>query len=76
MSDIMILDQAVLKLFCLQVSFTTHMPKSENVDNSVKYLHNLPKVNQAIYTLDTNCMPYNMTLAQAVIKILWSKGPL
>ena len=26
-----------------------------------------------LYTLDTNCMPYIMILAQAVIQILWSQ---
>ena len=35
----------------------------------------LPKVNQVIYTLDTICMP-NMTLAQAVLQIFSSQGPL
>ena len=35
-----------------------------------------PKVNQVIYTLDTNCMPNVMILAQAVIHIVWSQGPL
>ena len=28
----------------------------------------LPNVDQALYTLDTNCMPYIMILAQAVIQ--------
>ena len=36
----------------------------------------LPKVNQVIYTLDTICMPNIMTLAQAVLQIFSSKGPL
>ena len=36
----------------------------------------LPKVNQVIYTLDTICMPNNMTLAQAVLQIFCSKGPI
>ena len=36
----------------------------------------LPKVNQVIYTLDTFCMPNIMTLAQAVLQIFCSQGPL
>ena len=34
------------------------------------------KVNQVIYTLDTICMPNTMTLAQAVLQIFCSEGPL
>ena len=36
----------------------------------------LPKVNQFIYTLDTICMQNIMTLAQAVLQIFCSQGPL
>ena len=36
----------------------------------------LPKVNKVIYTLDTTCMPNIMTLAQAVLQIFCSQGPL
>ena len=36
----------------------------------------LPEDNQAIYTLDTICMPNIMTLAQAVLQIFCSKGSL
>ena len=36
----------------------------------------LPKFNKVIYTLDTFCMPVIMTLAQAVLEIFCSQGPL
>ena len=36
----------------------------------------LPKGNQVIYTLDTFCMPNNMTLAQAGLQIFCSQGHL
>ena len=36
----------------------------------------LQKNNQVIYTLDTFCMPNIMTLAQAVLQIFCSQGPL
>ena len=35
-----------------------------------------PKVNQIIYTLDTICMPSIMTIAQVVLLIFCSQGPL
>ena len=40
------------------------MPKSEKGDNSVKYVQNLPKVNQVIYILDTICESNIMILAR------------
>ena len=43
------------------------MPKLEKGDNSAKYLQNLAKVNQVIYTLDTICMPNIIILAQEVL---------
>ena len=54
------------------------MPKSKKGDNSVKCLENSANthvVNQAIYTL-TICKPNIMTIAQAVLQILCSQGPL
>ena len=36
----------------------------------------LPKVNQAIYNSDTICMPNIIILAQAVLHIFCSQGPL
>ena len=64
MPDIIILAQAVLQIFCSQSCFTIHMPKSEKGDNSVKYVQNLPKVNQVIYILDTICESNIMILAR------------
>ena len=52
------------------------MPKSEKGDNSGKYLKNFAKVNQVMYMLDTNCEPNIMILAQAVLEIFCSQGPL
>ena len=57
MPDIMILAQAVLQILCWQDCFATQMPKSKKGDNSAKYLQNLAKRNQIIYTLDTICEP-------------------
>ena len=56
------------------VALLHKMPKSEKGDNSVKYLHILPKVNQVIYTIDTICEPNIMILAQGVLKIFCSQG--
>ena len=36
----------------------------------------LPKVDQVIYTLDTICLPSIMILAEAVLQIFCSQGPL
>ena len=51
------------------------MPKSEKVDNSIKYLGNLPKVNQVIYTLEQSVSQI-MILAQAVLEIFRSQGSI
>ena len=51
------------------------MPKSEKVDNSIKYLQNLPKVNQIIYTLE-QFVSQIMILAQAVLEIFRSQGSI
>ena len=59
MTDIVILAQSVLLLFCSQVSFTTQYAKIGKGDNSVKYLqkfdksklyaiHNMPKSERGI----------------------------
>ena len=36
----------------------------------------LPKVNQVIHTLHTICMQNIMILAQGVLQLFWSQGPL
>ena len=46
------------------------------VRKRVKYLQNSASSNQVIYTLDTICEPNIMTLAQAVLQIFCSQGPL
>ena len=52
------------------------MPKSEKGDNSVKYLQNFAKINQVIYSLDTIYEPNIVILAESVLQILCSHGPL
>ena len=52
------------------------MPKLEKGDNSVNYSQNLPKVNKVIYSLDTIYEPNSVILAQSVLQILCSQGPL
>ena len=54
MPDIMILNSnGSPNIFVHKVALLKKMPMLEKRDNSVKYLQNLPKVNQVIYTLDT-----------------------
>ena len=53
-----------------------YMPESEKGNNSVKSDRILRTVNQVIYTMYPNCMPYIMTIAQAVRQIFCSQGPL
>ena len=77
MPDIMMLAQAVLQLFCSQGCFTTQNDKSwkrEIIQSNIYWI--LPKVNQVIYTLDTICEPNIMILAQPVLSIFCSQGPL
>ena len=77
MPDIMILSQAVLKIFCSQGCFTTQndkVGKEEIIQSNIKRI--LPKVNQVIYTLDTFCDPHIMTLAQEVLQIFCSQGSI
>ena len=50
------------------------MPKSEKVDNSVKYVQIWPKMNRVIYTLDLICEADIMILAQAVLQKVCSQG--
>ena len=50
--------------------------KSAKGDNSAKYSQNFTKVNQVIYTLDTILVSYITILAQAVLQIFCSQGPL
>ena len=52
------------------------MPKSEKGDTSAKIDRILPKVNRVIYTLGTIYMPNIMILAQGVLQIFCSQGPL
>ena len=74
--NIMTLAQAVLQIFCSQGCFTTQNDswKREIIQSNLYRV--LPEVNQVIYTLDTFCMPNTMTLAQAVLQICCSQGPL
>ena len=70
MPDIMIISSsAVLQFFCSQLSFTYYTicqsRKREIIKSNIYRI--LPKANS---------MPYIMILAQAVIQILWSQGPL
>ena len=46
------------------------------IEASSKFHGNCPKVNQVIYTLDTICMVNIMILAQAVLHVFCSQGPL
>ena len=76
MPDIMILAQAVLQIFCSQgplwvkcLSLKRGIIQS-NIDRI------LWKVNQVIYIMYPNCMPDIMILAQAVLQIFCSQGPL
>ena len=75
--DIMILDQTVLQFFFVhKVALIQKMTKSEQGLNSVKYLENFANFNQFIYTLDTNCEPNIMTLAQVVLERYCSQGDI
>ena len=55
MSDIMILAQAVLQVFCWQDCFIIQNAREELIQQYS--VQNLPKVNQVIYTLDIVCEP-------------------
>ena len=72
--DIMI--KGFSRYFVHKVALLYKMPKSEKGDNLAKYLHNVAKVNQVIYTLDTIYEPNIMILAQAVLEIFCSQRPL
>ena len=67
MPDIMVLAQAVLKIFMSQDRLTIQNAEVDKGHKSVEYYRILPKVNQVIYTLDTICMPNIMILAQTVL---------
>ena len=60
----------------IKVAHVHKMTKSEKGGNSVRYIENLPNVNQVIYTLDTICEPNIMTLAQAVLEIFCPQGSI
>ena len=65
----------------LQMTNFCSIPLEESPCRKRKIIHSniyriLPKVNQVIYTLDTICMPNIMTLAQAILQIFCSQGPL
>ena len=76
MPDIMILAQAVPGIFFTRLLFYTKRQsrKREIIQSNIHRI--LPKVNQVIYTLNTFCMPNIMTLAQAVLQLFCSQGPL
>ena len=77
MPDIMILAQVVLQIFCSQCCFTTQNDKVwKGRLFSQIFREFLPKVYQVIYTLDTICELNIMSLAQAVLQIFCSQGPL
>ena len=74
MPDIMILAQAVLKIFSSPGALLLKTTKKrEIIESHINRI--LPKVKQAIYTLDTICMPNIMTPAQAALQIFCSQGP-
>ena len=76
MPDIMILAEADLQIFCSQGCFphkTTNRKRGIIQSNIYRILL---IVNQSIYTLDTICEPNIMTLAQALLQIFCSQGPL
>ena len=62
-------------LFTRLLFHTKRQSRKRELIQSTTY-RNLPKVNQVIYTLDTFCIPNIMTLAQAVLEIVCSQGPL
>ena len=60
MSDIMILVQAVLQLFCHKVALLYKMQKSEKGDNAVKYLQKFAKIQSGHLHLGHNlCVKYH-----------------
>ena len=76
MPNITILAQGFLQLFCSQGPLWLKCLSLMRGIIQSNICRILPKLNQVIYTLDTNCMAKIMILAQAVIQILWSQGPL
>ena len=71
MLDITILDQVIL--FTRLHYYTECQNRKRDIIQS--NIHKIsPKVNQTIYTLDTNCMPNIMIIAHAVIQMsFWVK---
>ena len=75
MSDIMILSCSINILFTWLLFHTKQQSRKREIIQSNIYRF-LLKVNQVIYTLDTFCIPHIMTLAQAILQIFWTQGPL
>ena len=75
-SNIMILAQAFLQIFCWQGLLWVKCLslKREIIQSNIHRI--LRKVNQVIYTLDTICVSNIIILAQAVLQILCWHGPL
>ena len=60
--------------FCL-IPLEESPCRNREIIHSNIYRH-LPKVNLVIHTFDTMCMPNSMILAEAVLQIFCSQGPL
>ena len=72
----MVLTQAVLQIVMSQCRLTTkYQSQTKDIIQPNMYTI-LPNVNQVICTLDTNCMPNIIILAQVVLQLLQSQGPL
>ena len=76
MPDIMILAQVVLQIFCSQGPLWVKCLSLKRGIIQSNFDRILWKVNQVIYIMYPNCMPDIMILAQAVLQILCSQGPL
>ena len=77
MPDILILAQAVLQILMftrLLYYINCQSRIREIIQSNIERI--LRKVNQIVYTLDTICEPNIMTLAQAVLEIFCSQGPI
>ena len=68
--------KAVLEIFCSQASIGLQLECREVKIIQLHIKQMILKVNQVIYTLDTICELNIMTLAQAVLEILYSEGCL
>ena len=60
----------------IMLLYYTKCPSRKREIIQLNINRNLLIVNQVIYTLDTICAPNIMTLAQAVLQIFCSQGPL